>query len=127
MGWQDAPVVGQSDAQPKWMSAPVIGEPEPEGGAGRIAALGARAVGEGAASTLLAPADLMTAASRMAPPAIPTLQVLKGLQDATGKTPSQLVALALNKTFGLNLSESESFQGLLSDTLTQAGAPAPET
>lgn len=125
MGWQDAPIVG-GESVPKWQSAPLV-EPETESAVGRVTALSARAVGEGAASTVLAPADLMVATSTMAPPAIPGQVVFKALQEATGKTPSQLMAAALNKAFGLNLPESTSFQGLLSDTVTQAGAPAPET
>jgi hypothetical protein len=92
----------------------------------RATALAGRAVGEGVGSALMAPVDLAVATSQHSN-LVPAQQVFRILQQTTGKTPSQLVALALNKTFGTNLPESESFSGLLSDSLTEAGAPVPAT
>lgn len=96
---------------------------------GRVAALGGRAVGEGAASAGIAPADMALGISKMpgVSGASPATMALKIIQDVTGKTPAQITALAFNKAFGIELPDSETFGGLLSDTLTQSGAPAPET
>lgn len=95
---------------------------------GRVAALGARAVGEGVAGAIAAPADLAVTTMRMSPGGTPPQMALRMIQDATGKTPAQLAAFAINKVFGTQLPEDEqTVSGLLSAGLTQAGAPTPET
>ena len=91
-------------------------------------ALGARAAFEGAASTGTALAD-MTMNSPVAQmlPASPPAMIGAGVQQATGHTPAFWAVKAFNKLTGSKIPETETFQGIIENALTEAGAPTPQT
>jgi len=94
----------------------------------RTLTLGARAAGEGAASVGTAFADLaMNSPVAQMIPASPPALIGSGVQQATGHTPVFWAVKAFNKLSGANVPETETFQNLLENAMTQAGAPTPQT
>ncbi|MGH7118624.1 MAG: hypothetical protein ACREFP_06510, partial [Acetobacteraceae bacterium] len=107
--WQDAPVIdSQASGASAWQKAPIVGQGAPGGSATpddswlTAGALAGRAVGEGVLDTFAAPHDLSTAITNWARPKI-------------------------NSMFGTHLPQVTPFSTGLSNALTAAGAPVPNT
>lgn len=126
MSWQDDPVVS---AQGSWQNDPIVNKPAqatqdsnaPPVDVGRQVALGGRAVGEGVLGTLLSGAESF---GKIATGGGVWDQVIR---QQTGLTPMQIEIANFNKRFGTNLPPASSFTELLSNLITKAGAPTPDT
>lgn len=91
--------------------------------------LAGRASAEGAASTATALPDMMmnSPASTIVAPANPVAMLGAGVRGATGHSPAYWAVRAFNEITGSKIPESETFQQLLEQALTRAGAPLPKS
>lgn len=105
------------------------GDSPPDSGWKRNAALGGRAAVEGVASIPTSPADIMmnSPVAQILGPSNPVSLMGKISQETTSHTPVFWAVKAFNKLSGANVPETETFQNLLENAMTQTGAPVPQT
>lgn len=102
--------------------SPSTEQPEQGTDVGRQAALTGRAVGEGVADTAMAGADLM-----VNNPMTARVNPLGAMFANANTSPARIISSIANHVAGKQIYDADSFQDLLAQALTHAGAPTPET